>query len=109
MKTLYLECKMGAAGDMLMGALYELLPDKDAFLAVMNSLSEKITVSALDAESCFIRGTRMEVRIAGEEEEPAEVMAEGFHTHDHAEIHDHGHGHDHDGPEAQDPDNDRDE
>ena len=93
MKTLYLECKLGAAGDMLMGALYELLPDKDAFLAVMNSLSEKITVSALDAESCFIRGTRMEVKIAGEEEEPAEVMAEGFHSHDHAEIHDHGHGH----------------
>ena len=25
MKTLYLECKMGAAGDMLMAALYELL------------------------------------------------------------------------------------
>ena len=29
MKTLYFECAMGAAGDMLMGALYELLPDKD--------------------------------------------------------------------------------
>ncbi|HHT17566.1 MAG TPA: LarC family nickel insertion protein, partial [Papillibacter sp.] len=25
--TLYLECAMGAAGDMLMGALLELLPD----------------------------------------------------------------------------------
>lgn len=32
MKTLYLECHMGAAGDMLMGALLELLPDPDAFL-----------------------------------------------------------------------------
>ena len=28
MRTLYLECAMGAAGDMLMGALYELCPDK---------------------------------------------------------------------------------
>lgn len=28
MKTLYFECAMGAAGDMLMGALYELLDRK---------------------------------------------------------------------------------
>ena len=40
MKTLYLECNMGAAGDMLMAALYELLPQtqKDAFLDTMNRL-----------------------------------------------------------------------
>ena len=31
MKTLYLECNMGAAGDMLMAALTELMPDKDVF------------------------------------------------------------------------------
>ena len=32
MKTLYLECNMGAAGDMLMGALLELIPDREKFL-----------------------------------------------------------------------------
>ena len=32
MKTLFLECAMGAAGDMLMAALLELVPDREAFL-----------------------------------------------------------------------------
>ena len=38
MKTLYIECSMGAAGDMLMAALYELLDDRQAFLDTMNAL-----------------------------------------------------------------------
>ena len=38
MKTLYIECNMGAAGDMLMAALYELLDDRDGFLEKMNTL-----------------------------------------------------------------------
>ncbi len=31
MKTLYIECNMGAAGDMLMAALYELLEENPHF------------------------------------------------------------------------------
>ena len=38
MKTLYLECNMGAAGDMLMAALTELMPDKDVFVKELNDL-----------------------------------------------------------------------
>ncbi len=38
MKTLYIECHMGAAGDMLMAALYELLDNKEEFLHTMNHL-----------------------------------------------------------------------
>ena len=38
MKTLYLECKMGAAGDMLLGALLELMPDPEKTLAQLNGL-----------------------------------------------------------------------
>ena len=38
MKIIYLECTMGAAGDMLMSALLELLDDKDAFVRELNNL-----------------------------------------------------------------------
>ena len=38
MKTLYLDCGMGAAGDMLTAALSELLPDQAAFFEKMNAL-----------------------------------------------------------------------
>ena len=38
MRTLYIECKMGIAGDMLMGALYELLDhiEQKEFLEAIN-------------------------------------------------------------------------
>lgn len=38
MKTLYLDCGMGAAGDMLAAALAELLPDPAAFVRELNAL-----------------------------------------------------------------------
>ncbi len=39
MKTLYFDCGMGAAGDMLTAALLELMPDPAACVARMNSLA----------------------------------------------------------------------
>ena len=38
MKTLYIDCNMGAAGDMLLAALLELHPDPGDFLKHMKRL-----------------------------------------------------------------------
>lgn len=84
MKTLYLECNMGAAGDMLMGALYELLSDseKDIFLNTMNSLfPNEIMLKASPSEKCGIWGTKMSVVILGQEEHSNEHAAEHAHLH----------------------------
>ncbi len=70
MKTIYLECNMGAAGDMLMSALYEICPQKEWFLYKMNETLEAfgVTLSAASVTKCGIRGTHMQVLVSGEEE-----------------------------------------
>lgn len=78
MKTLFLECNMGAAGDMLMGALYELLSDSEQkqFLETMNRLfPEQIMVHALPSEKCGIWGTKMNIVILGQTEDGSQTSA----------------------------------
>ena len=98
MKTLYLECAMGAAGDMLMGALYELCPKKERFLAVMNSLLPGVSVKAEPVKRQGVAGTHMRVVIHGEEEGPggAAHSHRADHGHDHPHDHEHNHDHAHD-------------
>ena len=77
---------MGAAGDMLMGALYELYPEKERFLADMNALIPGVKLEAEGVTRQGIVGAHMRVSIHGQEE-----GHERRHAHDH--HHDHHHEH----------------
>ncbi len=94
MKTLYIDCSMGAAGDMLTAALLELLPDREAFVARLNSLGiPGVRYSADPAVKCGITGTHVSVTVDGEEED--EHLHEHEHHHDHEHHHEHEHEHEH--------------
>ena len=81
MKTLYLECNMGAAGDMLMAALLELHPDPQDFLGRMNALGlPGVRVEAERAKKCGVVGTHVSVSVFGAEEDAAQ-QAEHHHHH----------------------------
>ena len=108
MRTLYIECRMGAAGDMLMSALYELMDgeQKKEFLERMNGLGlPGVKITSRKSSTCGISGTHMEVTVYGEEEHEHEHGHEhghgephpGHHGHGHEEMHGDHHGHEHGG------------
>ena len=81
MKTLYLDCGMGAAGDMLTAALLELLPDPEEFVKELNDLGiPGVKYAAEKSVKCGITGTHLRVTVDGVEE----------HDHDHHQEHSHG-------------------
>jgi uncharacterized protein (TIGR00299 family) protein len=89
MKTLYLECGMGAAGDMLMAALLELHDDPKGFLEKLNGIGiPGVVVSAEKTAKCGINGTHIRVTVNGEEEDS---------SHEHEHEHEHHHEHSHNG------------
>lgn len=96
MKTLYLDCSMGAAGDMLAAALLELLPDPDAFVAELNALAiPDVKFSREASVKCGITGTHLQVTVHGEEEGAHDHHHAHNHHHDHAPAHHHDHAHSH--------------
>lgn len=89
MSILYLDCFMGAAGDMLTAALLELLPDRDSFLKELNAIGIPHTeITTEPSVKCGIRGTHVSVKI--------HHMEEDEHEHHHHEEHHHEHHHHHD-------------
>ena len=90
MKTLFLDLGMGAAGDMLTAALYELLDEngRKSFIDKMNSLGlTDVKVSAEKTSKCGICGTHITVSVGGH--------VEGEHDHGHHHDHEHHHEHEH--------------
>lgn len=91
MKILYLDCGMGAAGDMLAGALLELLPEREVFVKKINDLNiPEVVVKAEKSIKCGIWGTHFQVRVKGQEEVEHHDHSHHHHTHG---SHDHSHVH----------------
>lgn len=104
MRTLYVECGMGAAGDMLTGALLELTETPEDFVKTLNQLGlPGVSVQKQAVFKRGIQGTHVEVLVNGRAEESADVHADASgHEHTHGGGHDggpgggeHGHKHEH--------------
>ena len=98
MKTLYLECNMGAAGDMLMAALLELHGSPVDFLRRLNATGlPGVCVKAEPEVKCGIAGTRIVVKVYGQVECSQDYPDDHGHEHghEHSHIHAQTHGHDH--------------
>ena len=97
MKTIYLDLQMGAAGDMLSAALFELLDDeqKVSFLQEINNAGiPGVEVSTEPSVKCGITGTHFKVTVNGEEEHehvhgPSRVSGTADHEHEHEHHHHH--------------------
>ena len=84
---------MGVAGDMLMAALLELLPEaeRQGFIVRINGLGiPGVHAEMARSAKCGIIGTHVTVTVHGEDEEDFHG-----HPHDHEHRHEHGHGHHH--------------
>lgn len=78
MRTLYLQCTSGCSGDMLFGALLELLPAPAAWLARFAQAGiPQVQVEAIPCQKCGIHATQVSVRING-------CLEEDAHRHYHA-------------------------
>jgi len=100
---------MGASGDMLMAALYELLEDKRTFRERMEQLQlPGVSLDFTSTTKCGIKGTRISVKVGGAEEKSEDVLmqcgdshAARHHEHsneqqdEHEHIRSNDHAHDH--------------
>ena len=80
MRTLYLDCGMGASGDMLMAALSEAAPGGDGIAERIEALGlPGVRAELSEVTRCGIRGRHIEISVHGESEDAHE-----HHHHHHA-------------------------
>ena len=90
MKTLFFECNMGAAGDMIMAALLELHDNPHAFIENINDIGiPGVKVVASPSAKQGISGTHIKVFINGKEE-VEDVSGYEHDSHEHGDGHSHG-------------------
>ena len=110
MKTLYFECGMGAAGDMITAALLEISCRADPgssdrvdhnkmerFVSRFNGIGiPGVTMKAEKGEKKGVTGTHVRILVNGEEEHEPEA-ADHHHEHHHGDEHsdEHSHNHEH--------------
>ena len=94
MKIMYIECNMGAAGDMLTAALAETTGDVKACEDLLNQAGiPGVKYSLVPSVKCGITGTHAEVYVNGQTED--EHMHEHHHEHQHEHVHEEAHVHSH--------------
>ena len=87
---------MGAAGDMLAGALVSLLSkeEQESFIKMINNIGvDGVKVSLSDDAKCGITGKHFKVEIDGVEEHSHDVHEHEHHHEHHEHHHEHGDGH----------------
>ncbi len=101
MKTLYFDCSMGAAGDMLNAALLDCLGKPESFVDKFNSLGiPGVEMILENTESSGIGGRRVHVLVHGQEEGHCDnESSEHRHGHNHGHSHNFSHIHQHRGLE----------
>ena len=98
MKLMYIDCSMGAAGDMLTGALLELLDKdvRDGFIEDFNRLGiPDVVMETEPSVKCGVEGTHVYIKVNGVEEDEHMHDHHHHHNHEHHHDHDHSHGHSH--------------
>ncbi|MEE3419823.1 MAG: nickel pincer cofactor biosynthesis protein LarC [Lachnospiraceae bacterium] len=89
MKVLYLDAEMGAAGDMISGALFSLFNKKEQqeILQTLNTMGlEGVRMDAEDRMSAGIMGKHLRVTVRGHEEKQDERVHVDHHHHTHTSL-----------------------
>lgn len=84
MNTLYFDCAMGAAGDMLTAALLGLHPNPEEAVGALNAaFAGRAVLDFCSDSKCGIQGTHVTVRIGDQVEGEPDPAEQGHHHHHH--------------------------